>query len=463
MSISLAPNVSRIDKLWLDRDGTSPEQAKSFRAAHVPSIDVGDDVCHSTGLQIALLTAVNLAFKCFGAPVPVNASESVWSAPCLVAVSVHATLGQSLLELGARREVGPLADRVRLVVGDAASNGRTLRITFDGWCPAVGPTHQVPRLPEHNTCPLAPLAAAAIAVGEVFAEFAGISVTATRRPISLSLWRPDLPISDPQAFGQQVHEFPQHLELFGLGHLGQAYLWAAASLPYADKSALRFYLCDDDVVEAPNVETGALLQTSDISRQKTRQICGWLELRGFEARLLERFIDSNYRRSTTEPRIALSGFDNNEARQYLAGAGFTAFYDSGLGGEAGTFDSIAMRAWPHPDATADLWPIESHEQRHARFERERRRAEASGYLGLSADECGRVLVSGKAVAVPFVGAAAACLVLAETLRACNGGPTFHDVRLRACSLGQVAFASRIASLEARPMAGVKMARLLDLT
>jgi hypothetical protein len=462
MTAPLAGTVSRIDKFWLDRDGVSPEQARQFRSAHVPVIDVGDDVGSSAALQIALLTAVNLACKCFGAPVPVRAAESVWNASCRVAVSARPTLGEALAELGAVKDATepPGADRARLAIGSATLRCRSLRVTFDGWCVAVGPAHDVTRLPERSTCPLAPLAAAAVAVGEVFAEFAGISVTATRRPISFSLWRPDLPIADPEALGQQVHEFPLCLELFGLGHLGQAYLWAAACLPYAEQSELRFYLCDDDVVEAPNVETGALLQVDDIDGRKTRQICAWLKARGFEARLLERFIDSSYRRCDAEPRVALSGFDNNEARQYLATAGFTAIFDSGLGGEAGNFDSIAVHAWPHARAATQVWPIESGEQRQARAERERRRAGADRYQGLAADECGRVLVAGKAVAVPFVGTTAACFVLAEILRACNGGPVFYDVRLRTCSLGHVALGTRIAAKVAPPMAGVKMAKLL---
>jgi hypothetical protein len=157
--------------------------------------------------------------------------------------------------------------------------------------------------------------------------------------------------------------------------------------------------------------------------------------------------------------IALSGFDNNEARHYLASAGYARVFDSGLGGEAGNFDSIALRSWPHVLEVGQIWPIEADQERRAREARQRERAEQNAaYKHLAPDECGRLLVAGKSVAVPFVGAVAAAFVIAELLRASNGGSTYHDLRLRICSIGEGPMAARMNREHAEPMQGVEFGR-----
>jgi len=305
-----------------------------------------------------------------------------------------------------------------------------------------------------------PIAAAAVAVGEVFATFARVSVTATRRVIGFSLWRPDLAPDAPGSEGIEGWEAPLELSCFGLGHLGQAYLWALASLPYDDLSATRLQLCDDDGIEPPNLETGALLN-SQSKGLKTREAAKWLEARGFRTRLVERFIDRQYRRHARDPVIALCGFDDNEARQWLSSSGFGLVFDSGLGGDFGNFDSIAVRSWPNRRPAEALWPVETEEQRR---ERERRLTSVAqqndGYAAVAPDECGRVLVANKSVAVPFVGAVASAFVLAEMLRSVNGGPTFDEIRVKACAMAHRPLTATLRAMEASPVSGVPMQAIL---
>jgi hypothetical protein len=45
------------------------------------------------------------------------------------------------------------------------------------------------------------------------------------------------------------------------------------------------------------------------------------------------------------------------------------------------------------------------------------------------DRCGITLLAGKAVGAPFVGAIAACFVIAEVLRLLHGGPLHHLIDL----------------------------------
>lgn len=456
-------NLSRVDKLRVDRDNLSPEESLAQRAASVPHITAGDDVATSEYLQVALLTAVNLARKSFSSRVPLQASQAVWDAKCLTAVAAHKRLGDALNELGAIEEPAGKEANVRMLLGSAPDQPRGLRLTFDGWRVGVGPAATMARMQERPLCSLAAVAAAAIGVGEAFSLWASINVAATRRDIKLSLWRPDLKVTETDSLGQQVHEFPALLELFGLGHLGQAYLWSAATLPFVDRSQVTLYLCDDDGVELPNVETGALLAHGDVDERKTRAIAAWLGARGFGARLIERFIDANYRRSGSEPRVALSGFDNNEARHWLSAAKFDSIVDSGLGGEASNFDSIAVRTWPHVQNAHELWPLETEKDREKREGRQKYRTYTnSAYKDLAPDDCGRLLVANKAVAVPFVGAVASTFVLAEVLRACNGGPVFYDTRVRVCSLTDKPLGARLSMQEAQPVRGLKLVSMRTL-
>jgi hypothetical protein len=454
--------LSRIDKLFMDSSATLPGVSRSLRAKRGLYLRAGEDVRNSYGLQLALLTAVNLGVKCFAGEAMVNASADLCRAPCLVPVVRAATMGDAIVELGGKLSVcNNLPQQGRyLILGDVENDGNAVRVTYDGWRIAVGPASEVPRMAERPYCALASIAAAAIAVGEVFADFAGISITATRRVVTLSLWRPDLPSDHPDGAGEQILELPLTLGIFGLGHLGQAYLWGLSSLRYPSPNNTTFLLCDDDVVEEANVETGALLKSADVALPKTRVAAKWLEERGFSTKLLERKVDSCFRRTAEEPVIALSGFDNNNPRQWLSMAGFTMIFDSGLGGEAHNFDTIAFHAWPNPRSASDIWPLESDEELSARESRKRKRektANNEAYQALGGNECGRLLIAGKSVAVPFVGAMASCIVLAELLKTVNGGPIFSDLKLRVCSTGTGRFEGLLASEIASPIRGLSTA------
>ena len=56
--------------------------------------------------------------------------------------------------------------------------------------------------------------------------------------------------------------------------------------------------------------------------------------------------------------------------------------------------------------------------------------ENEAYARSGLDACGRFEFAGKSIAVPFVGAVAGCLVVAETLRLFHDGPAYTDIKLR---------------------------------
>ena len=62
--------------------------------------------------------------------------------------------------------------------------------------------------------------------------------------------------------------------------------------------------------------------------------------------------------------------------------------------------------------------------------RDERTSSTGCYAATGDDECGRIRLAGQSIAVPFVGTAAACFVLAEAIRLFHRGPAYSVVKLR---------------------------------
>ncbi len=433
------PELSRVSKLFLDRDQTNAADALVRRQQHPVTLLCGGDVAQSYTLQLAILTAANIATRCFPGAVRVAISPDLKSAPLLLWPSLKLNFAQSLAEITGARALTDLGGQVAVgravVFGNAPEAKGALRATFDGWTAKVGPALEMPRLLEREYCALAGILAASLAMSELFLSFAEMSIEAGRYTVALSLWRPDLDISDPAALGIPVQFLPRELWVLGLGHLGNAYLWSIAAMPYSEPSQTKFFLNDFDKIEAENVETGIIFDMGKLRCLKTRGCSEWLERRGFETRLVERPFDSAFRRRTDEPALALCGFDSNPARRDLATAQFLRVIESGLGGTASNFDTISLHTLPNPRTPAELWPDLSKEEERKRVEHHERIArENAAYSNLGRDECGRVELAGKSVAVPFVGTTAASLVVAEAIRLLHDGAAYTDIKLRLGSL-----------------------------
>jgi hypothetical protein len=335
--------LSRISKLLIDRNATSPGAALAQRRAHGVTLCCGDDVASSYTLQLATLTAARIATRCFPGAVRFSVTPALAQAPLLIWPWLHRTFGDALveiLEVGALSGSGVAASRA-LVFGNAPSADGAYRVTFDGWIAKVGPANKVARLAEREYFPVAGILAASLALSELFLSFADISLEAARRTVGLSLWRPDLDIGEAEALGLPVEFLPGAMWVLGLGHLGNAYLWSLATLPYEEPSAVEFALFDFDKVEKDNVETGVLLTADDVDSFKAHACNAWLRRHKFKARLVERRFDATFRVQAQEPLLALCGFDSNPSRRDLPHAQFRRVIDSGLGGMANNFDTIA--------------------------------------------------------------------------------------------------------------------------
>ena len=428
--------LSRISKLFLDRDDTPQSETLAKRSSHAVWLFCGTEVGTSYTLQLAVLTAASVGGRCFPGAVCAVLPEGLAESRLLLWPTLGLRFGEALCRLSVA--VRPAADYqsnaavgTAVVFGEAPAPKRALRVTFDGWVAALGPADAFSRLPERDFCPLAGILAASRAMSEIFLSFAEITVRATRRVISLSLWNPRVDARDPAAIGEPIEYLPKELWILGLGHLGNAYLWALAGLPYRDPREIKVVLNDFDRVEPANVETGLLFTGAALNKYKTRVCSAWLEDRGFQSRIVERPFDEHFFCRSDEPRLALCGFDKNAARRPLETANFLRVVDSGLGGTVDNFDTLTVHALPNPRSAAELWPDVSARDREAEAQRKTSLVQHNrSYDELAGDECGRVELAGASVAVPFVGTTAASFVLAEVLRLFHGGPAYTDLKLR---------------------------------
>jgi hypothetical protein len=215
------------------------------------------------------------------------------------------------------------------------------------------------------------------------------------------------------------------LWLIGLGHLGQAYLWGLGLLPFPAPSGLQLVLQDTDVVTPSTESTSVLTDSTLIGKMKTRAMSDWAERRGFKTKIHERLFNSSFRRQEAEPAIALCGIDNAIGRSALDKVGFDFIVEAGLGHGFRDFQTVRLHTLPGPRPAADIWPGRQGGNDDV--------ASREAYLHLMKegvlDQCGVTLLAGKAVGAPFVGAAAAALVLSEVLRVLHGGPAYQLVDL----------------------------------
>ena len=124
---------------------------------------------------------------------------------------------------------------------------------------------------------------------------------------------------------------PSRLWLIGLGHLGQAYLWGLALLPFAKPEDVALVLQDIDVISPSTESTSILSEANLIGQKKTRAMATWAETRGFQAAIHERLFNASFRRQASEPAVPLCGLDNAAGRRMLDQVGFDFIIEAGPG------------------------------------------------------------------------------------------------------------------------------------
>lgn len=421
-----ATDLDRTVKLDID-EGRAPtiEEAYDLASQRSLQIDVGEEVAHSPTRQAILLTALNTGRRAFLGGVRVRiGSDPVLTAPW----GYGERLSQVINRYGCEPIDSFAEDVPTICLGGKVQGDAVVYPTWNGWTGGVV-TEEQDRLTETREFPLAGVLAGAIATSEAFQVARG-DLIAGHRAIGLSLWRPELSWRDSDSAGPPCPYLPSRVWLLGLGHLGQAYAWALGFLPYRDRSGVLVALQDFDSIVDANISTSLLAFSSDLQRRKARVVAERLESLGFQSMIVERRFDLHTRRNGAEPGLALAGFDGIEPRRALSSAGFQLTVDGGIGAGPTEYSDLMIHSFPSGLTSEETFGG-TKRQRDVPLEQPAYEAEVRRLMEAGATEedarCGIVEVAGQSVAAAFVGAATACMVLAEPLRMFSNGPRYEIV------------------------------------
>ena len=429
MNMVTADELHRLVKLAMDTgEAESIEHAQRIFAGYRIGVALGPEIQFSRSHQAALLTFLQLASRVFLGGVDVVMPIDI-VIPNLLAENL--SVAETMEKVRARR-VKYLEPQVPAVcIGTVSlphSASFSVRAVFSGWRAGLVPADAASPLDFEAEFPLAGALAAALAVNEAFLFVRQDTPEAGLRDIGISLWKPDI-IDDwwkIEHDGPRIAYLPSKLWLIGLGHLGQAYLWALSLLPYERPEDVQLVLQDVDTITSSTLSTSILSEEAMIGKRKTRAIADVLEARGFKTAIVERKFDEALRVQPEDPQIALCGVDNALARRSLCDVGFKFIVEAGLGSGSKDFRAIRIHTFPGTKNPRELW--KPGEERIIG-------TNARAYNNLKVrgvDQCGVTLLAGKAVGAPFVGVTAAAFCLAEILRVLHDGTIFalHDMDLK---------------------------------
>lgn len=446
MTAITADELHRTAKYFMDSGkAASHAEAMTILESFRLTVRVSETMASSALQQTALFTLVNLAARTFlGGVEVIGAPDSLVTSPLYEGRNIR----DVVVELGGKHffDTGEGSTCPTVLIGDATAAPNAApqwRLTWSGWRGGVVMEGQK-RLDEPRAIGLAPVLASAVCAAEAFAFFSKTHALAGRRAAGLSLWNPEANwrVDDGEP---ELTYLPASLWLIGLGNLGQAYVWALASLDYGEGEKTKLLLQDFDSVAASNHSTSLLSFPEDAGVKKTRVVSRWLEERGFLTMLEERLFGDWSRRVGSEPAVALCGVDNAEARSALDLAGFGLVVEAGLGAGLDSFQSIGIHTFPASRRSGLIWGRQIG-QSNPSFRN------APAYASLAKDgmdECGLVRLATRTIAVPFVGLIAGCLAVSEVLRRLHLGKAVEVLSISTLALAD---AEAVWITEAAPFA-----------
>jgi len=429
---STAESLHRLIKEAIDSGsvGSIAEGEAMFKRFRI-AMEIDTEHASKEPYQAALLTAVALGKRVFLGGVHVSCPSNI---PLCVPLPLAPTLDAAVTQLGGFVD-GIGSEDPLITIGETQKprgSRFNVRTVFRGWRGGIMPAYMEAPAGEAHTLPLSPMLAAALAINEAFSHVRNGSPQFGKRSIGLSLWEPkSLRWYEPSAEEPSLRYLPSQIWLIGLGHLGQAFLWALGLLPYPKPTGLSLVLQDYDILTPASQSTSILTESSMVGQKKTRAMASWAEDREFTAAIVERRFAADFRRQAEEPAVAFCGVDNAVARQVLDQIGFGLVIEAGLGRGYRDFRAIRLHTLPGPRAAKAIWSAVEGEENI-----ENRPAYESLRRQSTLDRCGITLLAGKAVGAPFVGAVAACLSVAELLRLLHGGHVHQVMDIDLQSLEQ---------------------------
>ncbi len=398
---------SRVTKALTDAGlAGSFAEAEARLDAVMVCVRVSREQCLTRAGQAATLTAVATAVKCFGR---VCVALDAPDAGLRFRMPLGSTLQEATMRLGAapaEAKGAPVTHSI--VIGSVTPDEApwTVCCWWDRWLAGtrVNPDNRI----GESGVSLAGVFSAGLAVRQIFAD---VRQGAARRSaeVTVSLWTPSSP-ADLSDRGPSRVSVPNDLWIVGLGHLGQAAVWALLTLPCAGPR--HAVLQDDDRIGEENEATSLLVRGDVLGLKKVRLAASWLEGGGWTTDLVERRHDGDIRLTVGDPPILLAGLDALPVRKALASVGFDFMIDVGIGDDAASFEGIQIRVIPKGTPVGGLWG--SGPTLNAR----ERLSDNEAYRAAEKDigSCGKVMLADASVAVPFVGAAAAALAITQAIR-----------------------------------------------
>jgi hypothetical protein len=420
---------SRITKALTDgaRAGSFAEAEARLDAVRV-AVVLGGDQMNTRAGQAAALTAVATARKCFGRVTLVMQGDAMLLAP----LPLGKSLRRAAQRLGARN-VDRVPRRIThmIGVGDAASHpGWMIHCWWDRWLAGTRATGDGRK--GDSRLALSGVFAAAVAMRQIFA-YAVTGKAWRPRDVTVNLWEPWTTANFGET-GPSQFDAPQKLWFLGLGHLGQGFVWNLCLLGIPGGHAVAQ---DNQAIGEENEATSLLVLPTDLGKKKARVAERWLEACKWETDIIERRHQGDIRVAQDDPPYLLCGLDRLEPRLTMARHGFEFMIDAGLGHGAHDFEGIQIRTIAKGQPVEGLWAEEAeprHEGRPAKLTDKEAYAELEARIG----RCGIVRFAEASTAVPFVGAAAGALVMAQAIRLASLQPTARFLQME---LGAPEFAS----------------------
>ena len=403
--MALDRQIARVSKLFVDNENISFDEAQARLRSLTLEVFVGPEAA-SPAAHAAILTAVSVGSRTFIGGVRVKGALET---PFNSAISIEAeTLREAVILAGASEFEGRPSRRIVVGNGDDPICDNEISPWWNGW--EAGTAKPGEASWDTGDNPLAGIAAGSLAAAAAFEAENG-HVSDSR--IETSLWPVKAGETAPH-FGEVF--LPGALWLVGLGNLGQAFLWALASLPYLDPTDVSLVLQDFDKVDEENWATSVLAKEETYGLLKTRVAEGWALKKGFDVRRIDRGLMSSDQLEHSDPRLALSGVDKVEVRKQMAEVGFDCIIDAGLGRNSSDFDRYRVTMFDH------VRRIDKHFAGHMDELGTGFMPEGEAYKRLEKEigACGTAEMGNASVAVPYVSAFTAAVVISRAIAVVSG-------------------------------------------
>lgn len=440
-AVEIDSERSRIRAVLVNSGGCTFSEAEEKLAASRLSVFLGDDAAGTPAGQAAFLTATVTGARSFGKVDVRGCLESPLRLPLPLKAR---SLAEAAVVLGAELTTARPAGRSVLIGSvQGPDSGFSVQVYWNGWIIGVG-SGWTPTGIGRSDCPLAGVAAGALAVGQAFLAEQG-DLRAGKTPQIMSLWAPELGEKGVRERGPVLGEsrLPTALWFVGLGNLGQAYLWSLTQLPYPRPAEVLLFFQDDEYVGSENWGTSILVERGRYDVLKTLVAEEWALQRGFRVRRIDRRLDEHLMRSDSEPGIALAGLDRMPTRRILGGRGFEYVIDAGLGATVGDYRKFRINVFDSGNNPGEHF--RGVEDQTAQTAQKLMQLPAYQELAQTRGDggCGAAMLAQRSVAVPFVSAFVGALAVAQAIRIVSGerphvGITgdLGDLRVARATLGR---------------------------